>query len=135
MRKIIERCPACDGNLSVTRLSCTRCDTEITGRFGTNAFDRLSPENLAFAETFVRLRGNVREMERELGVPYNAVRNRLDEVIQELGHQPGAPLPEGTAAEEDLATRRTEVLDRLDRGELDAAEAAEELKALRAEKH
>ncbi len=133
MRKIIERCPACDANLSVTRLSCTRCDTEVTGRFDTNAFDRLSPEHLAFAEAFVRLRGNVREMERELGVPYNAVRNRLDEVIQELGHQPGAPLPDGTSPEQDLAARRSEILDQLDKGEIDAAGAAETLKALRDE--
>ena len=145
MRKIIERCPACGGDLIVTRLRCSACETEISGRFRATAFGRLSPDSLAFAETFVRLRGNVKEMERELGVPYSAVRSRLDEVIEELGFvsapqpveapepapapSPGpdpSPSPDG-----DLAGRRRAVLDRLDRGEITASEAAEILAQLK----
>ena len=125
MRKIIERCPSCSQSLIVTRLSCSSCDTEVSGKFRTNIFDRLSPESLAFVETFVRLRGNTKEMERELGVPYNAVRVRLDDVIGELGFeldtQPGQdPRPESPES-------RTEVLAMLDRGEIDVASATEML--------
>jgi len=137
MRKIFERCPACGGNLIVTRLRCSACETEISGRFRATAFGRLSPDSLAFAETFVRLRGNVKEMERELGVPYSAVRSRLDEVIEELGFgavaQPdAAPEPEAAPSPNaDLAGRRREVLDRLDLGEITASEAAEMLSRLK----
>ena len=138
MRKVIEQCPACGGELAVTRLSCSNYETEVSGRFRTTLFDRLSAESLAFVETFVRLRGNIKEMERELGVPYNAVRSRLDEVIAELGFDPGTR-PEGTPEPEevsepdgDLIARRREVLDRLDQGEIEASEAAEVLSELKA---
>ena len=131
MRKIIERCPACGGVLVVTRLSCSNCQTEISGRFRATVFAGLSPESLAFVETFVRLRGNVKEMERELGVPYSAVRTRLDEVIGELGFDPDASADgpaeprEAPHPNKDLSARRREVLDRLDRGEINAPEATE----------
>ena len=85
MRKLIERCPACGGELVVQRLACHQCHTGIDGHFRTSTFDRLSPESLAFAELLVRLKGNMKEMERELGVPYSTVRHRLDDVVRELG--------------------------------------------------
>jgi hypothetical protein len=136
MRKLIERCPGCGADLVVTRLSCSECETEVTGRFRTSLFDRLSPENLAFAETFLRLRGNIREMERELGVPYNTVRGRLDEVIAAMGFD--NPDSEEAENEEKPENRtenpagetRAQILERLDRGEITASEAADLLSAL-----
>jgi hypothetical protein len=135
MRKIVEACPACGSQMLVTRLSCNSCETEVTGKFQTTRFDRLSPGSLSFLEQFVRLRGNVKEMERELGVPYNAVRTRLDEVIRELGFDAPA-----RSAEEEVRTgeplpaalpQRREVLERLERGEIDPARAVAELEALK----
>ena len=131
MRKLIERCPGCGADLIVTRLSCSECETEVTGRFRTSLFDRLSPENLAFAETFLRLRGNIREMERELGVPYNTVRGRLDEVIAAMGFDN----PDSGEAESEEKPEnppggtRAQILERLDRGEITASEAADLLSA------
>ena len=133
MRKVIERCPACGGDLTVTHLQCGRCDTEISGRFTPNPFDRLSPESLAFVEVFVRLRGNVKEMERELKIPYSTVRGRLDEVIRELGFEvtPDRSISErddGADAERD---RRREVLRHLEEGSIDADAAIEQLESLK----
>ena len=127
MRKALERCPACGGELRITRLSCGSCETEIKGRFAATVFDRLSPGSLAFAEAFLRARGNVKEMERELGVSYAAVRNRLDEVIAELGFErrgeaPATPPGEGG---------RRGVLVRLERGEIDAETAVTMLEQLK----
>ena len=126
MRKIIEQCPACGGELIVTRLGCEQCDTWLEGRFRTTAFDRLSPESLAFVELFVRLKGNTKQMERELGVPYSTVRSRLDEVVRELGSPPElqAPASLGTRSGTD---RRREILDRLNRGHISTDQAVTEL--------
>ena len=95
MRKIIEKCPACQNEVIVTRIRCTRCECEVIGEFQPTIFNRLSPENLTFVETFVRLRGNVKEMTRELRVPYSTIRNHLDDVIAELGFATGT-LPDKT---------------------------------------
>ena len=134
MRKVIERCPACGGDLTVTHLQCGRCDTEISGRFSPNPFDRLSPESLAFVEVFVRLRGNVKEMERELKVPYSTVRGRLDEVIRELGFENEPVRPEH-ARDGDITLaadegRRREILLQLEEGSIDADTAVQELESL-----
>ena len=127
MRKSLEHCPACGGELQITRLSCGNCETEIKGRFSATVFDRLSPGSLAFAEAFLRARGNVKEMERDLGVPYAAVRNRLDDVIAELGFEgrgkaPATPPEEGG---------RRRVLERLESGEIDAETAVGKLEQLK----
>lgn len=131
MRKIIEKCPACQDEVIVTRISCTRCECQVTGQFSPTIFNRLTPESLAFVETFVRLRGNIKEMERELGVPYSTIRNRLDEVILELGFVPGAHIPPPEPPEPpeppDLSISRQEILRRLEAGEITAEDAAEEL--------
>ena len=68
MRKVLEQCPSCQSSLNVTRLECDACGTIILGRYEPCRFCSLSPENLRLLETFVKCRGNVKEMERELDV-------------------------------------------------------------------
>lgn len=130
MRKLIEHCPACGGDMVVKQMGCSRCDTEVHGQFRTTIFDRLTPDSLAFAEIFVRLRGNIKEMERELGIPYNAVRSRLDEVIRELGYEGERPKPPSPPSLQHEAQRK-EILERLERGELDTQTAIEALEDLK----
>ena len=125
MRKILERCPSCEGELNITRLGCTSCDTIVLGRFQPCPFCRLSPESTQFLLTFVRCRGNVKEMEREMGISYWTVRRRVDELIAELG------IEAAHAEEMDIAARELEILEQVNRGELDASEAAELLTQLR----
>ena len=130
MRKLIEHCPSCGGELVVTRMECQQCDTRLEGTFRATVFDRLSPESLAFVELFVRLKGNTKQMERELDVPYSTVRSRLDEVVRELGPAQGGP-EQGANTEKSTDTRpdsrRGEILDRLDRGEITSEDAIVEL--------
>jgi hypothetical protein len=99
------------------------CGTGVVGKFELSPFFRLSPESLHFLEVFVRNRGNVKEVERETGESYWAIRRRLDEVIAEMGME--------TPAEEDLSTRRQEILARLSRGEISVQEATQLLSQLR----
>jgi len=125
-RKIVGRCPACGSDLEVTRLQCFNCDTAIEGRFETCRFCLLSREQKEFVEIFLRSRGNIKEVEREMGISYPTVRNRLNQVIEALGYD-----VERTEEDEKMDARRREVLSRLNRGELTPEEAVKELKHLR----
>jgi hypothetical protein len=124
MRKILEACPACEQEMIVTEQSCLHCGTTVRGEFQPNIFSRLSPNNLKFLEVFVKNRGNVKEMERELGWSYWTIRNHLNEIIAELG------FGEMLADQQFEARERQDILARLDSGEIDATEAAELLAKL-----
>ena len=124
MRKVLERCPSCGSDLEITRLNCTSCETVVLGRYEPCPFCRLDPESTQFLMTFVRCRGNVKEMERELGISYWTVRRRVDELIEKLG------FTAEPAAETDLAAEQLEILEQVDRGEITAAEASTRLAGL-----
>ncbi|MGA2505138.1 MAG: DUF2089 domain-containing protein [Anaerolineales bacterium] len=123
MSVIPRKCPSCSAPLVVTQLSCTRCETNVVGLYEINPFLRLSNESLQFLETFIRNRGNVKEMERESGESYWVIRRRLDEVITELGY-------EGEPVEDELSSHRQEILGRLSKGEIDVKEATRLLNQL-----
>lgn len=124
-RKILEYCPSCGSDLEVTRLSCTECETEVLGRFEATRFSRLSQDSLQFLEVFIKNRGNIKKMERELNDSYWTIRATLDDVIKELGFEIEA------AEDEETAQQRREILEQLDRGDVSASEAAELLAQLK----
>src|SRR6185503_18138390 len=82
MPLIPQTCPSCSSPLVVTQLNCTVCGTGVVGKFELSPFFRLSPESLKFLEFFVRNRGNVKEMERETGESYWAIRRQ--EILAQL---------------------------------------------------
>ena len=143
----IATCPICGGELAVTRLHCRSCGTTLEGDFNVGRFARLSREQFALLESFLRSRGNLKEMERELGISYPTVRARVDALLRALGlgdgEQPADDEPDAAAAAAaepgreatataaaDAAVARRAVLERLARHEIDAAAAAAELRAL-----
>ena len=127
MRKVLERCPSCGGELEVTRMSCLECDTVIHGHYSVCRFCNLDPKQTHLLEVFVQTRGNVKEMERELGISYWTIRKQIDDLILALGLEaPGAPYV-------DIETRQNEILQALERGEIDGTEAIERIQALNAE--
>lgn len=81
-------------------------------------FCYLNQEQREFVETFVRCRGNIKEVERELGVSYPTVRNRLDAVIMALGYTVEAEEPDTRVDE-----GRRKVLESLNKGEISAEDA------------
>ena len=87
MRKVLESCPSCGADLEVTRLGCPSCGIVILGQFAPCPFCALSPEDMEFVHTFISCRGNVREMERALGISYWTVRRMLDDLIRKLGYE------------------------------------------------
>jgi len=126
MPLIPQTCPSCSSPLVVTQLNCTVCGTGVVGKFELSPFFRLSPESLKFLEFFVRNRGNVKEMERETGESYWAIRRQLDEVITEMGIE--------TPKEEEVSTHRQEILAQLSRGEINVQEATRLLSQIKGDK-
>jgi len=114
---VIAKCPICAEELQVMRLECEGCGTRLEGTFALGRFHALVPEQLEFLETFIRARGNVKDVERELGISYPTVRARLDAVIRALGFP--------SQAEPDRDTeRRKEILRELADGKIAPEDAA-----------
>ena len=88
---VIATCPVCAGDLTITRLHCRSCGTALEGEFVTGRFGRLDREQLDLLESFLRSRGNLKEMERELGISYPTVRARVDALVRALGFGDGPP--------------------------------------------
>ena len=121
-------CPTCAGELVITRLQCPTCGTEVAGTFTLGRLAGLREPHASLLEIFLRVRGNVKEMERELGLSYPTVRARLEEALAAAGLD-RAPSP--AVDEAHLAAQRAAVLDALERGEITAAEAATRLRELK----
>jgi hypothetical protein len=119
-------CPFCGGKVEVTAFACADCGAGVEGRFTPNRLAALNSDQAEFVLAFVRCRGNIKELERELGISYPTVRARLDEVIRSLGFS----VAEDAAAAEEARARRADVLAAVERGEITAAEAAEALKGI-----
>ncbi len=129
---VIATCPVCTGELTITRLHCRSCGTALEGEFGAGRFGRLDREQLALLESFLRSRGNLKEMERELGISYPTVRARVDALVRSLGFGDAPEVPEEAEADEPQAAEavvdRREILERLARREITAEEAAAALR-------
>ncbi|MBE3519478.1 MAG: DUF2089 domain-containing protein [Firmicutes bacterium] len=129
-KEVIGTCPVCGGTMEVTEIRCPSCNTRISGCFHMDKFSKLTPEQRAFTEIFIKCRGNIKEVERELGVSYPTVRSRLEAVIQALGY-PVSGDSESQSDEDWKASRRKEILEKLGTGEITAKEAVKMLRALR----
>jgi hypothetical protein len=131
-REVISNCPVCEARLQVTRLRCNTCGTTIEGEFNVGRFARLGRDQMSLLESFLRSRGNLRELERELGLSYPTVRGRVETLLRTLGLGDGPAQPAETAAPAaepaiDPELRRS-VLERLARHELTAEQAAAALR-------
>lgn len=126
MRPLILKCPSCAGDLTVARLQCPDCSITIDGAFSLPALLKLNRAQLDFVEVFIKNRGVIREVERELGVSYPTVRARLDEVIAVLGFkvEPGpAPDDRDERAEDPVTRSRRTVLEELRAGKITPEDA------------
>src|SRR5688500_17975167 len=132
-------CPACGDNLRVTRLQCPNCRTEVSGAFAHPALsdadarrsERLVnlPEPLAsLLELFIRVRGNVKDVERELGLSYPTVRARLDEAFKAAQSLLEPAPPRAAAGEGPCAQERAAILSALERGEITVTVATTRLR-------
>src|SRR6266545_2158674 len=120
---VISTCPVCSGELAVTRLHCRSCGTTLEGEFSVGRFGRLNREQLTLLESFLRSRGNLRDMERELGISYPTVRGRVEALVRALGFGARSAAEGDTAdvvPEDDRSLTRHEILERLARHDITA---------------
>src|SRR5262249_9787662 len=120
LNPLITRDPVTGGELIVTRLEAPQSGTVIEGAFSLGWVGRLTPVQLEFVGLLVRNRGNVQKVAAALTVAYNPARNRLDDIVVAL-EAPDTTESAGRAEREH--ERRTDVLSRLSKGEIDFDEA------------
>lgn len=118
-RTVLGRCPVCSSKLKVVRLQCDHCKTGIEGNFALDKFSYLSDEQKEFIEIFVKNRGNIKEIEKDLGISYPTVRRNLDQVIEALGYSV-------KPSEEEV--NKKDILEKLSTGELTSEEALKKLR-------
>jgi hypothetical protein len=132
---VLSQCPVCHHDLVVTELHCDYCQTAVNGAFTLSKFNYLDTEKLYFIEIFVKNRGNIKSIEKEMNISYPTVKKMLDDVIVGLGYTPdAAPAEESASAapkDDTPKPSRIDILDRLGKGEITALEAAELLKKTR----
>ncbi len=129
-------CPSCREALQPRVLACEGCGIRVEGHFQMNEFASLSPDDLHFLRIFVHSEGRIREMESALGLSYPTIRSRLTALKNKLAAAPGVPAaPESQLSESPEApveSSVSEVLARLEAGELSYEDAMKEIKRLRA---
>jgi len=119
-KEVLGKCPICSSNTEIIRISCNNCGTVIEGHFELCKFCRLASEQKLFIDSFIKCRGNIKEVEKELGISYPTVKNRLEDVASALGYKSG-PEPE-------VPGKRKDILDKLNSGEISFEEALTLLK-------
>lgn len=116
--KVISKCPVCNSKLKIAKLKCNKCGTVIENDFEFSKFEYLGEEQLNFMEVFLKCRGNIKDVEKELGISYPTVRAKLDEVVSSLGY----------AVVRKPAISSKEILDMLEKGEISAEQAVNMMK-------
>jgi hypothetical protein len=109
-------CPVCGDRLALTKLSCDECGTELAGHFEACEFCSLPPDDREVLRVFLMSRGNMKELERHLGVSYPTARARFDALLGRLGLDRPVPAPS-----------RLDLLEQLASGDIDVDEALRRL--------
>jgi len=103
----------------IKELECPTCAVTVRGSFETCPCCILTAEQMELIKIFLKSRGNIKEVERELGISYPTVRGRLDDIVRSLGFTP--PRPEVTRG------MKEELLAKLESGEINADEFVRKL--------
>ncbi|EGO65014.1 DUF2089 domain-containing protein [Acetonema longum] len=123
--KLLHCCPVCQQEMAITKLECSHCNTKIEGEFEPCKFCRLPSDQMEFLEVFLQCRGNLKDIEKGLGISYPTIRNRLDTVLRNLGYQDTKEEPQVEQS------YRQEILESLEKGEITTVEATLRLRKLK----
>jgi len=110
--------------MEVDRVRLVDSGVAIEGPFSLPPLAQLPAEDQVFVAAFVRCHGSIKQMEKYFGVSYPTIKNRLNKIGSQLSFVEIEQGPEPESA----APSRSEVLDRVSRGELTVTQALEQLK-------
>ncbi|MBK8458969.1 MAG: DUF2089 domain-containing protein [Micropruina sp.] len=99
----LAECPVCAGQLITTRLGCHTCGTEVAGEFTSCDFCALDDKETELLRVFLASRGNLREVEKHLGVSYPTARLRFSQLLGKLGLAPEPEVPSQLTREQILS--------------------------------
>lgn len=116
------KCAVCGTAMNITRLTCENCKAELTGTFSPCKYCSLSEKHKLFLDTFLKCRGNIKEVERSLSISYPTVKGLLDELLLTL-------FPSQEQISPKIMTT-AEILDMLEKNEITAEEATRLIKEL-----
>jgi hypothetical protein len=128
LHRIPSRDPVSGGELYISELSSDDSGVSIRGRFEIPKYARLDKEQAKFLETFLRCRGMLNSVERELNLSYPTVRARLDTLLEALDLTPPR---EDNGRRDKGQDRKRKILEELERGEITPDQAKEKLGVLR----
>ena len=103
--------------LVVERVRLAQKDIALEGSFQLPPLAQLSAEDQVFVMAFIRSHGSIKQMEKLFGISYPTVKNRLNRIAQRFEFVEIDPPPP-----------RSDVLDRLEKGEISAQDAIDLLK-------
>ena len=109
------RCPSCGGVLNPVKYVCSDCSTEVKGDFTMCPLCSLDSENRNLLELFLLARGNLKAVQRMLGVSYPTARTRIEDMFVALENR-------SNTSDESI-----NVLEQLHRGEISVEDALETL--------
>ncbi len=118
MSEVLGLCPVCKGEFKVSELHCSKCNSSLKGNFELCDFCKLNDEQKYFVKMFLKNRGSIRDMEKELGISYPTVRSKIEEINLTLG------LSDGNEPKVNVS----EILEKIKSGEMSADAAVSVLK-------
>jgi len=105
------------GKLVIEKVRLINKDVSLEGNFELPPLANLTSDDQIFVAAFIRCHGSIKQMEKYFGVSYPTIKNRLNQIGKQLDF-----------VEIDIESEDESVLDRLEKGEISAKEAAEELR-------
>src|SRR5262245_10857867 len=110
--------------IEIDRVRLVETGVTIEGPFTLPPLAQLPADDQVFIAAFVRCHGSIKQMEKYFGVSYPTIKNRLNRIGGQLSF---VEIEEGSENELNARTR-SNVLDRLSRGELTVAQALAQLR-------
>jgi hypothetical protein len=108
----------------IERVRLTETGVAIEGPFALPPLAKLAADDQVFVAAFVRCHGSIKQMEKYFGVSYPTITNRLNRIGSQLSFVEIEQGPDADAS----ASTRSEILDRLSRGEVTVAQALKQLR-------
>lgn len=106
-----------DESLTVERVRLIEKDIVVEGSFELPPLAKLPTEDQVFVAAFVQSHGSIKQMEEIFGVSYPTIKNRLNRIASKLSFIEISP-----------AVDSSEILSKLEQGEISVSEAIERLR-------